>query len=81
VEHEGGKDLGVDQHFLGGEGELVHMQGVSQGGGADVGSAGRKGAGRRRRCEGLLSIMRRRRRRRRGVRHGVARLALSGEAN
>ena len=31
VEGEGGEDVGVDDHFLGGKGELVHVQGVGQG--------------------------------------------------
>jgi len=67
VEGEGGKYIGVDDHFLGGEGELVHVQRVGQARGAgSAGSAGGEGVGRGRRRGGLII---RRRRRGRGV-HG-----------
>jgi len=66
VEGEGGEDVGVDDHFLGGEGELVHVQGVGRG--ASTAASG-EGMGRRRRRAGLLPGIMRRRRRGRGVWH------------
>jgi len=66
VEGEGGEDVGVDDHFLGGEGELVHVQGVGQGAST---AAGGKCMGRRRRRAGLLPGIIKRGRRGWGVRH------------
>lgn len=52
VEGEGGKDVGVDDHFLGGERKLVYVQGVGQSSGAGAGSG--EGVGRGRRRGGLI---------------------------